>query len=270
MRTRRVPLTARTADKYDLYQRSVQSPDVDVSFMARLFRRLNGRPLRFLREDFCGTFAICCEFVKRCRKNRALGVDLDRRTLEWGRARNLARLSPDQRRRVLLMRKNVLDVRRPRVDLVCAMNFSYWVFKTRQELRTYMRNARRSLRPGGILLLDVYGGGQAMEERQEESKKGGFLYIWDQARFDPVTHQTLCKIHFAFKDGTRLRNAFLYDWRVWTLPELRELMEEAGLKDVHVLWEGTDRKTEEGNGVYRRAAHGKADPSWIVYVVGRA
>lgn len=266
----RRPLTARTADRFELYQKSVQSPDVDVQFMSRLFRRLAGRPLRLLKEDFCGTALLSCEFVKLHRMNRAVGVDLCGETLDWGRRHNLKGLSDHQRARVRLIQGDVRKVRRPRVDLVNAMNFSYCVFKTRRDLLEYVRGARRSLLPGGLLLLDVYGGGQAMEEMQEESRKGGFLYVWDQARFDPVTHNTLCKIHFAFKDGTRLRNAFVYDWRLWTLPELQEIFREAGLANVHVLWEGTDRKRNEGNGVYRRVEHAPADPSWIVYVVGQA
>ena len=66
-----------------------------------------------------------------------------------------------------------------------------------------------------------------------------------------------------------MRNAFVYDWRLWTMPELRELMAEAGFIDVHVLWEGTQAATRSGNGVFRRKEKGDADSAWIVYVVGR-
>jgi SAM-dependent methyltransferase len=270
MRRGKKPLTARTADKLDLYERSVQSPDVDVAFMGRLHKRLTGRPLRLLREDFCGTARICCEFVKRHRENRAMGIDLDGATLRWGRQRNLAALNESQRERVTLLQRNVLEVRRPRVDLICAMNFSYSVFKSREALRGYAANARRALKKDGILLMDLYGGPQAQEERIEESRKGGFMYVWDQDLFDPVTHHTICRIHFAFRDGTRIRNAFVYDWRLWTLPELQEILREAGFHNVHVLWEGTDRETDEGNGVFRRVEHGHADLAWIAYVVGQA
>lgn len=264
------PLTARTADKLDLYQRSVQSPDVDVALMARLHQRVVGRPLRLLREDFCGTAQICCEFVSRHKDNRSLGVDLDQPTLDWGRKRNVEVLTPAQQERVTLVRDNVLKVSRPRADLTCAMNFSYSVFKTRPEMLTYMKKARQGLKKDGILLLDLFGGPSAQEEEQETTRKGGFMYIWDQARFDPVTHHILCRIHFAFKDGTRIRNAFTYDWRLWTLPELQELMAEAGFHNIHVLWEGTDSESGDGNGVYRRSLRGQADHAWISYVVAQA
>ena len=51
--------------------------------------------------------------------------------------------------------------------------------------------------------------------------------------------------------------------------DLREVMEETGFEDVHVLWEGTDRETEEGNGVFRRVKKGEACEAWIAYVVGQ-
>ncbi len=264
------PLTARTADKLDLYQRSVQSPDVDVALMDRLHRRLVGQPLRLLREDFCGTAQICCEFVSLHRENWSLGVDLDQPTLAWGRKRNVQALTPSQQERVNLVRDNVLTVSRPRADLTCAMNFSYSVFKTRPEMLVYMKKARKGLKKNGILLLDLFGGPSAQEEEEETTRKVGFMYIWDQVRFDPVTHHILCRIHFAFRDGTRMRNAFTYDWRLWTLPELQELMAEAGFHNIHVLWEGTDSETGEGNSVYRRSLRGQADHGWISYVVGQA
>ena len=66
-----------------------------------------------------------------------------------------------------------------------------------------------------------------------------------------------------------MRNAFVYDWRLWTIPELREIMQEAGFVDIHILWEGTERDTGEGNGVFRRVKRGDPDEAWIAFVVGR-
>ncbi|MGD8376338.1 MAG: class I SAM-dependent methyltransferase [Acidobacteriota bacterium] len=267
--TRKAKLTVRNADRHDLYQRSVQSAETDVRFLSRRFKQVVGRPLRTFREDFCGTALLCSEFVKLHRENRAVGVDLHGPTLDWGRKRNLAALTEDQRRRITLLQANVLDVRRPRVDVLVAMNFSYWVFKTRRDLLGYLRNARRSVVEDGMLLVDLFGGSESQVEQEERTSHGAFTYVWDQSKFDPVTHDYLCKIHFEFRDGSRLRNAFVYDWRLWTLPEVQELMEEAGFRDVHVLWELTDRKTNRGNGVFRKVVRGDADEGWIAYVVGR-
>jgi hypothetical protein len=46
-------------------------------------------------------------------------------------------------------------------------------------------------------------------------------------------------------------------------------MAEAGFRDIHVLWELTDRKTKRGSGVFRRIDQGPAERSWIAYVAGR-
>ena len=52
-----------------------------------------------------------------------------------------------------------------------------------------------------------------------------------------------------------------------SIPELRELMEEAGFSETEVLWEGTDRKTNEGNGIYRRVVSAPDDPAFVSYIV---
>lgn len=262
-------LTARNADKHVLYQESVQAPEEDARFFARYYKKYTGEPLRLFREDFCGTAILSCEFVRRHRDNRAIGVDLDGPTLDWAREHNVNDLKAKQQERVQLVQGDVVDVHEPKAQLIAGLNFSYSVFKTREEFGAYMKNAYRGLTSGGLFALDAWGGGQAQFLMKEKKKLKGFTYVWHQADFDPVTHHILCKIHFEFKDGSRMKNAFIYDWRLWTLPELRELMEEAGFRDVHVLWEGTDRETGEGNGVFRRVERGGDEEAWIAYVIGQ-
>ena len=63
----------------------------ECRFLARTFERLCGRPAVSLREDFCGTALLAAEWVKS-RDRRAVGVDLDREVLAWGRGHNLTRL----------------------------------------------------------------------------------------------------------------------------------------------------------------------------------
>jgi SAM-dependent methyltransferase len=262
-------LTARNADKHDLYQQSVQAPDVDAHFLARLYKKANDKPARLFREDFCGTAILSCEFVKRHRKNRAVGVDFHGPTLDWGRKHNISNLSADQQKRIRLIKDNVLNVRSPKADIIAAMNFSYAVFKTRKDLGSYISTAYRSLSEDGLFVMDAWGGAQSQELMEERKRMSGFTYVWDQHDFDPVSHHILCKIHFDFRDGSRMRNAFVYDWRLWTLPEIQELMADAGFEDIHVLWEGTEKKTGTGNGVFRRVTRGGDELAWIAYVVGK-
>ena len=65
------------------------------------------------------------------------------------------------------------------------------------------------------------------------------------------------------------KRAFSYDWRMWTIPEIREAMADAGFKATHVYWEGTARNGL-GNGVFTRKARGESCQAWIAYVVGCA
>jgi SAM-dependent methyltransferase len=263
-------LNARNADRHALYQRAVQSPDVDAAFYARWFKRYTGRELRALREDFCGTAVLACHHVKRHPDNTAIGIDLHGPTLAWGRKHNVdPLLDAEQKKRLTLLQKNVLDVDSPKADTVLALNFSYSVFKTRAALRDYVANCFRSLKPGGVLFMDAWGGPDVIRYQIDRHRHRDFVYLWEQRRYDPITHEIECAIHFEFKDGSKLRDAFVYDWRLWTLAELRELFEEAGFDDVHVLWEGTDRKTGRGNGVFKRKERGDMDEAWISIVVGR-
>ena len=268
--TRPKALTARTADRHALYQRAVQSPASDAAFYDRWFRRYAGRPLRVLREDFCGTAVLACHHVKRHPENRAIGVDLHWPTLAWGRIHNVRTLlDAEQQRRLSLVQRNVLDVRSPKADAILALNFSYSVFRTRAGLLAYVKNCFRSLRPGGLLFLDAWGGPDVLRKTIDRVRHRGFVYEWEQRGYDPINHEIECAIHFRFPDGTRLRDAFVYDWRLWTLAELRELFAEAGFTGIEVLWEATDTKTGSGNGVFYRAERGGMDEAWIAIVVGK-
>ena len=68
------------ADKHALYERAVQEPEADVDFAIDAFRSEFGRRAYRLREDFCGTAAVCRDWVLAHRKNQAWGVDLNRET----------------------------------------------------------------------------------------------------------------------------------------------------------------------------------------------
>jgi len=262
-------ITTKNADKYALYGVAVQTPLDDARFLARYFQRVTKRPLRLLREDFCGTANILTEFVKLHRANRGIGIDLDPEPLAWCREHTLALLTASQRARVQLLCRNVNAVHAPKVDLVFAFNFSYSVLQTREELLTYFKNARRSLAPGGLFIVDNHGGTEVPVVASETWNMGRFKYVWQVVSFDPLTHHIIYKIHFLFKDGSRIRNAFVYDWRLWTLPELQELFREAGFKNVHVLWEATDIASGYGNGVMRRVHQSELEEAWYAMVVGQ-
>jgi len=257
---------AEEADIHELYERAVQSVDVEVEFLRDTFRALRGRDPQSLREDFCGTAALSCEWVRTGNNRYAIGVDNDADVLDWGRRNRVARLTELARSRVKLLNDDVRTVAADPVDMVGAFNFSYYCFKTRDELRNYFASVREGLKADGIFFLDAFGGSEASDLVKEKTKLDGFTYVWEQAVFEPVTGRILCHINFKFPDRSKIKRAFTYDWRLWTLPELRELLTEAGYSKVRVYWEGDDGEGG-GNGEFTEHATGEADLAWIAYLV---
>jgi SAM-dependent methyltransferase len=261
---RKPQLTAKTADKHVLYQKSVQDADTEAAFIERVFRKFRGRAPESLREDFCGTALLTSKWVQRGAKRTGVGVDIDPKVLEWGKVHNILPIG-EAGEKIKLYCQDVRKPVRERVDVVGAFNFSYWVFTTRDEMRAYFAHVKRGLGKDGIFLLDAYGGWESEEPMLEERAiAGGFTYVWDQHSFDPITHRVVNYIHFHFRDGTKLERAFTYDWRYWTLPELKELLLEAGYREVHVYWDTSDNDETEAYKVCRTAEN---QPGWLAYLV---
>lgn len=257
------------ADRHTLYQQAVQNVESEIDFVDQTFNTIRGRKASRLREDFCGTANTSCEWVRRRPENVAYGVDLDQETLDWGREHNIAKLKKDRDKRVTLF---TCDVRTPPeeahdVDIVLAMNFSYFIFATRNEMREYFESVRKTISDDGLFFLDFYGGYEAFCEQDEERDvDGNFTYIWDQVKYNPITGQVECQIHFKFDDGSIMKKAFVYTWRVWTMPEIREILEEAGFSKTTVYCEGTDDEGD-GDGEFEPTEQCDADASFIAYIV---
>ena len=262
------PTMASQADRHILYQYSVQNVESEIDFVDETYHELRGKHATILREDFCGTMNTSCEWIQRREKNIAHGVDLDAEVLQWGQEHNLAKLNQEQQQRLNIHNKNVLEVDIEPVDILLAMNFSYWILKERKTLKQYFQSIYQSgLASDGILFLDFYGGYEAFQELEEKTshKDKGFSYIWDQAEYNPITGECTNHIHFHFKDGSKMRNAFTYTWRLWTMPEILDLLRECKFNPT-VYWEGSD-EDGEGNGIFEPTTQGEADAGWIAYIV---
>ena len=259
-------LTATTADRHDLYERSVQTPEIEVPFVSKTFKNLRKRHALSLREDFCGTAAFACEWVKSKDGRTAIGLDIDDEVIAWGANRHVDPTN-QKAERVKILKQDVRSEVTIKSDLAVAFNFSYWIFKDRPTLLEYFRSVRNSLVKDGAFFLDIYGGPEAQIPQEEQRKvSGGFTYVWDQDEFNPIDHSIVNYIHFRFKDGSKLEKAFTYKWRLWTLPELKDILAEAGFTSTIIYWEGED-KNGEGNGVYKAKKIAPNDPGWVSYIV---
>jgi len=261
----KLKLTARSSDKHALYEASVQDTEVDIKFISRVFRKERGKIALSLREDFCGTAKLCADWVRSHPERTAVGLDLHEPTMKWGTKRHIRPLN-GAAERVTLLNRNVLDGVDAPVDIAVAFNFSYCVFKDREDMRRYMKRVHHDLHDDGMFFMDIHGGTESFEELEETTKHTGFTYVWDQGPYDAINGYAMRHIHFRFPDGTEMKRAFSYDWRLWNLPELRDLLLEAGFSKVDVYWEGAD-DDGSGNGIFRKTAKADNELSWIAYIV---
>jgi len=155
---RNQPTMAEQADIHELYELSVQNVENEIEFLQTTFKSLTGRTAYLFREDFCGTASASCQWVRQGAEFQAIGVDIDPSVLEWGREKRVGRLDPEDRARVSLIESDVMTVETPKVDLLAAFNFSYFIFDTRDSLRAYFKRAYDASKDGGVFFCDMFCG----------------------------------------------------------------------------------------------------------------
>lgn len=252
-------------DRFELYERAVQNPPHEVHLFARMFRSIRGRELTRLREDFAGTAAVSAAWVASGEDREAWAVDHDAAALDSGRDRHAAALDEGARGRLHFVHDDVRTLGTPPADVVCAENFSYSVFQTREELRAYFECARANLVDDGLFVLDAQGGPSVLREGVVERRSlGDADVLWEHKRYDPISQRVTFAMHFEAK-GARIEDAFVYDWRLWGLAELREVLAEAGFTSSEVWWAEEEGKRAGG---YRRREEAPASELWVAYVVG--
>lgn len=253
-----------------------------------------------MREDFCGTALLCAAWCRLSPLNTALGVDLDDAELRYAAERVL----PGLEGRVRLLHASVLDAptsmrffaeppaeaagdevegleaapqgdwRVAPADLVAAFNCSVCMLHTRAEVESYFVRARALCARPGIFAVDL-SGGHSMEcsPLTQTTRYHGFDYTFEQEQFDPVTRMIRCHISFKTRPaGVVFRRAFTYNWRLWTLPDMVELMRAAGFARVRI-WlrrmrkdgerdsdEDTDEEEEEGEATH---SEGKSSDEYV-------
>jgi len=242
----------------------VQDAGTELELLERVLRR-TGRPALRLREDFSGTALLASTWVARGPARTAVAVDLDPAVHDWARAHRLPRLGA-MGRRLSLVQTDVRKAPRGPFDAILALNFSWQVFQRRDDLKAYLAHALRSLAPGGALVLDLFGGWLAQQGLVERRRiQGGHTYVWEHVHYEPITSRLRCAIHFELKDGRTMPRAFTYDWRLWTIRELTELLEEVGFWPVEVLWDvepvGADPR-------YLKRTTAERTAGWLAHVVG--
>lgn len=263
-------------DRYALYELCAQNPARD----AKLLRAIHAdgarkaKPDLILGEDFCATAALSRAWCDLSPRHSAVGIDHN--------AAVLARAPHHDR--VTLTRSDVLNAR-AKADLIAVQNFSICELHDRATLVKYLRRARSRLKPKGTFICDIYGGSDAfftgtITQRIKpppSCPRGTKLsYSWEQRSTDPLTGRVVNAMHFTLtppppgKKPIVTRDAFVYDWRLWSVPELREAMTEAGFKKTIVYPRTADALDALGFfHVLPIDDPAEAGDSFNLYVVGR-
>lgn len=251
-------------NKHDLYERCVQS----VEHLTPLLRAIHGQDPKVLGEDFSGTAALSMDWVRRSGA-RAIAVDLDADALAH---------HPDH----AMVSKVVSDVMTvpDACDVLFVGNFSIGYLHTRAELLAYLKHARGRLNSGGVFVCDTYGGESSYtigEVHRPTPLPNGYIcrYTWEQRNADPTTGMVTDVIHFRIERAgvieQEMYDAFVYEWRLWSVPELRDAMIEAGFGETQVFAKLADAWDDEGNAYVEPVvdAEDELDDSFIVLVAGR-
>lgn len=278
------------ADPLELYRWAVQDPETHATVLRVMFERLHpGHTPRTLREDFAGTSAEAVAWLALGPGRQALAVDCHAPTVAWARQR-ARRILGTRADSLQFVEADVLAVGPPAVpsaDILSVLNFSILYLREPEQLRAYLHHAWHCLSAPGLLVLNVYGGSEALRVHTDrhlvtprprlatEAPVAPFEYFWEQRQVDPQTRRLDCRIHFRISqaDGGRgmleLRDAFRYDWRLWTLAELIAALQEAGFENVQV-WRHTYDPSKGTAGVFLGAvppAAFETQALWTAYVV---
>lgn len=222
--------------RYTLYSLCAQDPPRDARLLRAIFADATGTSPRgkTLGEDFSAAAAIARFWCVADPNARAVAVDLDSEALSHAIAHP----------RLKLVQSDVRNAKHP-ADLIAALNFSVCELHQRKALVTYFKRAFARLRSPGLFICDIYGGADSFTTgiitdsyTLPDSRK--VTYQWEQRTADPATARVTNAMHFTVhpraKKGTpeRFPDAFVYDWRLWSIPELSDALRDAGFTDIRV------------------------------------
>ncbi|KAK5668528.1 hypothetical protein QVD99_005543 [Batrachochytrium dendrobatidis] len=193
---------------------------------------------RILLEDFCGTCVLADAWCKQHVTNTAIGIDNDPAVTAYARSQTLIHSHSS---RVSVWTGDVLDPtlfmeKNKQVDMIAALNYGVFYFHKRHDLIKYLKRCLVGLKPGGVLIADCFGGARVFSSQGRLFKRriADFTYFFEQTPINPLTNKLGVRLHFRFDDGSWLKNAYTYVFRVYSITEIQEAMEEAGFSSSFI------------------------------------
>jgi hypothetical protein len=273
---------ARVPDKFECYELCVQSPRHVVAFL----RGVHGERPTVLREDFCGTAAFSRRWVREALTRgelcRSVAVDCDAATIARAHEMAIAMGCEDgvefRMHDAVRAEPTTMDG----CDVVFVGNFSIGYIHSRTDLVRYFQRSRERLAMsnagfgGGIFVCDTYGGAGAFTlggiQRVHQSKGHHRVhYAWQHEAADAMTGMVRNSISFRVElEGeiiAELPRVFVYEWRLWSIAELREAMAEAGFRRSAVYKEISLAPNETPSPIVRPQDLGD---DWVVLIAAWA
>lgn len=256
-------------EKYKLYEASVQNPAADIHFINKEYKKMMKRAPLTLREDFCGTGIMACEWVKQSFQHKAFGIDLDMEPITFGVDHHYLPMTEEQQSRMKYIRGNVLENYEMQTDVIVAFNFSYFLFKKRNDLLAYFKQVRKHMGKETVFFLDLFGGTDTRKELIESNKHKSHTYFWECESYNPLTAECMYYIHF-LKHDTKVKyeKVFKYDWRMWDAREVQDILLDAGFSEIQIYWEGED-ENGEGDGNFKATTKADNCESWVTYIAAK-
>ena len=254
-----------TLNRFDLYERCTQSP----ADMARVLDAIHGNTPRALAEDFSGTAATARAWLtlSQSPSRSAVATDLDPLALHHhGPANGLT-----------LRRADVTTAPlSPRADIIFVGNFSICELHTTAALNAYIARAAARLKPGGVLVCDLYDGPGALRVSSSRRTIPGprssrITYTWHQRSANRATRRVVNEIDFTVtRRATRatLKAAFRYDWKLWSHTALARAMRAAGLA-TQLFSPTLDALDSDGNGYISPVRRAELPKDAVFLVCGR-
>lgn len=234
--------------------------------MCRFLDAAHGRRPRSLREDFAGPAGLAAEWAGQSPAHTSLAVDIDPEPLAHAPA------APRLKKKVT----SALRCRQ-RADVIALFNFAAGEIHDRRKLVAYFKVLRASLNKGGIAALDIYGGANAFTPGSLKTfaripgSKQRVRYTWQQVAADPDSGMVENHLHFSIGRKT-WASAFIYNWRLWTVPELRDALRDAGFAKVETYDRLGDAVDQHGNLRIRPVSPAEGRPlehDFVVYLIAR-
>jgi len=259
-------------------------------------RNMMPRRAKLLAEDFCGSALLARGWCLADPKRRAVATDID--------AVVLAHSKPH--RRLTLIQADVCGkdpeqaaakALGAKADVVQVGNFSIGELHERSELTAYLKQVRGRVADDGLFVCDMYAGPGAWKRckasvdhpaieldtaRLEVGRLGrlGGLkharvrYTWRQIEADLATGLVHNAIDFALlnRSGSEvwsLKNAFKYNWRLWSIAELRDALHDAGFSRIEVYGDSPDAMDAKGDAYVTPLEVLETRTSAVVYVAAR-